>query len=146
MTYVVCDIDGTLADDDKRLHYALAKDWESYNEQLVAAALNVRMAELLVMMHPHHNIMLLSGNSELNRPLVEQWVRHNRLYYDHLLLRPTGNETPSHILKLQLLEGFFGSPDNVRRSVAYVFEDRNVICKAMREYGLTVHQVKEGRY
>jgi hypothetical protein len=149
MNWVVVDMDGTLASDRERLDLAYSRQWEEFHAQLLWADVIEPTAQLLVAMHGiGYRVLLLTTRPQSLLAETKDWLERKRLdwYVDEIISRPEGNLFPSAVLKLRLLEDRFGSRKGVLESVLFVLEDRTDTVKEMRDYGLTVHQVKKGEY
>ena len=149
MNWVVSDLDGTLADNRKRLELARKHDWEAYHAGLLYDNPIEATAQLLVAMHGiGYRVVVLTCRPQSLLAETKDWLERKRLdwYVDEIISRPDHDQWPSELLKIRLLTDRFGSRKAVLKSVLLVLEDRTKIVNAMREFGLTVHEVKKGEY
>jgi hypothetical protein len=58
---------------------------------------------------------------------------------DDLIMRPSGNYTPDHLLKIEMAKPFLNQ-------ITLVFEDRNKVVKMWRDLGICCCQVAEGDF
>lgn len=150
MKYIVCDLDGTACNEEHRVHLGRdCGDWDGYFGCLdldkphddVFWLLNMAMKD------QHTDILFLTCRPEKYRRQTEEWLAENGLgNYCDLIMRADDDKTPSEVLKLQSLEKCFGTREDVLGSVLVVLEDRDKVVKALREYGLNVWAVRQGKY
>jgi hypothetical protein len=147
--WVVCDLDGTLAEDWHRAHLATAQLWDEFHAALATAKLIKPTARLVEAMSEYgYPTMLLTTRPEQLLCQTEAWLQQQNVrdIFNEIISRPEGNLKPAAQLKLDLLIRRFGSEAAVREKVLVVLEDRADTIKAMREFGLTVHEVCKGEY
>lgn len=151
----IFDIDGTLADASHRVHYILdVKDGEKVGskhwDKFLAEAENDNpipaMAELIRTLYRHGYITLSTGRREDQRQMTQKWLRANRIPWDVLLMRPTGDRRSDTIVKPEILLDRFGQGSHPIEDVITIFEDRKRVTKAWRDLGYHVCQVAEGDY
>jgi len=148
--WIVVDLDGTLCEIGHRLSFAQAGQWDLFHQQCIHDDPNEQVALILQLLTANLKpIVALTGRNEQWRKTTIHWLRQHglSLVFDELLMRPDGNFEPDHELKIAMLEEFFDSSEGGAISnVFLVLEDRDKVVQAMRDYGLTVWQVKEGDY
>jgi len=133
---IIVDIDGTLAiNNSGRSPY----DWSRVNEDdvytpirnIVNWACDVRY------------IIVFSGRDSSCRELTEKWLTDNRINYNVLFMRATGDNRKDSIVKKELFE------QHVRGQyyVDLVIDDRDQVVRMWRkELGLTCLQVNYGAF
>lgn len=148
--WIIMDLDGTLCDCSHRVHWAQAKEWEQFNAGIPDDKVNDDAAEFARAManNPDFEIVLCTGRDEVNRLATEAWLRANRIdwLFTHLLMRPEGNRESDYLVKLQLVDEFFGSRETALNSVLLVLDDRDKVVEAFRDAGFRTWQVQSGSY
>lgn len=153
--HIVVDLDGTLCNDGHRAekHVAIPQpdamfcDWHDYHNGLSDDEPNDDV--LFVMrsvIDSGADVLLVTCRPESYRSQTLDWLVRHDVDYNLLIMRPNGNKTSSELLKIQHLEVYFGSKEEVLRNVIFVLEDRDKVVAGLREYGLRVWQVRPGRY
>jgi len=149
--YIICDIDGTIAESKERVEAFLSeeKDWEQFYENstndkpvddiigiLQACTVGHFVAGVPV------EIVFITGRPEKYRGITMQWLSEQRLIDRLVLMRADGDFRPDHVVKRELFEKNFGPKDNI----LFVLEDRTSCVKMWRDLGLTCLQVRDGDY
>lgn len=146
--YIICDIDGTLANVDHRQMYAQIGEWDRFHED---CHLDIPYGDMiniikLITLHPSIGIIGLTGRPEKMRSITMNWLSNQGLMFDHLFMRPNDDYSKDLDLKISALEEFFQSKMGVLNSVLCVFDDRDKLVEGLRNYGLTVLQPRLGTY
>ena len=163
---VIFDLDGTLANIDKRKEFATKSngklDWDvffsSSNIKLdVPNEPVVKMAQMFA--ENGFNVVIFSGRNDRSFHTTRSWLTHNRIPFQKLIMRPdkflnwgdkiaSGNIAtqemrfmPDEILKKHMLDLFVDIND-----VFLVVDDRQKVVDMWRSLGLTVFQVAEGDF
>ena len=132
---VLCDIDGTLADNVHRGPY----DWD----RLESDELIVATADALVAFAARGDrIVLMSGRSEDVREATEQWLRTHGVAYDELWMRKAGDTRGDDVVKGEL----FDAQVRYRFNVRVVLDDRDRVVALWRRLGLACWQVNYGDF
>lgn len=141
--FVICDIDGTLADVGHRLHYIRQepKDWHAFFE---AAKYDPVRQDVVNMLHVHlrkfdREIILVSGRPDKYRKLTESWL-FDHVPYTTLFMRRDGDHRPDTIVKEEILKRHF--PDT--STIVEVIDDRPSVISMWRSHGLKVVDVGDG--
>ena len=166
--FVICDLDGTLADithrrkfvdqkscpkchndvvvsaDDPvcaRCRAPLKKDWASFFANVADDQLNAPVAELLDLFADNdYHILLVSG-----RPITpcgiptEEWLRRHEVRYDHLFMRQGGDSRSDVAVKSEILDLL-----PIDR-IEYVIDDRPSVLRMWQERGLFTLNVGDGK-
>jgi len=161
--WVIFDLDGTLANIDKRRKLSQLPnnklDWDKFfdpkNIELDEPNSPViKMAQLLA--STGHKIAILSGRSKRTEEATQKWLSDNDIPYDILKMRPSdtaGSVRPTHgkfvfmpddKLKQHWLDELWRGRD--RKSIVCVFDDRDKVVNMWRENGLTCMQVAPGNF
>lgn len=147
--YIVCDLDGTLANIDHRIHLAENKQWDEFNSLSVNDALNPDVVTFLdVAIEANYNILLLTGRSAKWAWLTREWLfdRDVNDLFEQLIMRPEGDFSPDHQLKPRLLAEFFGGIEEARESVLFALENNDRVVEAWRNLGFYCWQPRAGGF
>ncbi|SRR5579883_132666 len=147
MPYIICDLDGTLADISHRVHHASGerKNWRRFFEGIPEDAIAEVVADILRHYSTTHNIVFVSGRPEHTRSDTVAWLQKHVPFIEQysLYMRPNGDFRPDNIVKAELydqhIEPEYGAP-------FFVLDDRDKVVKMWREKGLICLQVAEGNF
>lgn len=131
---VICDIDGTLARMVNRGPY----DTTKYLDDKVVEIIHWSFARLA----ENAARIICSGRSEEHRDVTEQWLAGHGITYDHLFMRPTGDNRNDAIIKREIYEREIAGKYDIR----LVLDDRNRVVDMWRSLGLTCLQVAPGDF
>jgi predicted kinase len=132
---VMCDIDGTLADNKGRGPY----DWA----KLESDALIVATADALVAFAARGDrIILMSGRGEDVREATERWLAAHGVAYHELWMRKAGDTRADDVVKSEL----FDAHVRHRFAVRVVLDDRSRVVALWRRMGLACWQVDYGDF
>ena len=127
--YIICDIDGTLAEISHRLHYVKGvekKDWKGFFSEIHndKPRLDVARQVLDLIANKGYNVVLVSGRSENHREATEEWFRRelDSIYGFRvaLIMRGANDMRDDDIVKKDILDKYF--PD--KSLVKVVVDDR----------------------
>ena len=142
----IFDLDGTLADGSHRVHYiqSAPKQWDRFNQECVHDTVIMPTACIAAALwRDGDHVAIITGRTEDVHEQTKDWLRKHFIYYNSLLMRPTGDSRPDTTVKLELyqevMKMFDGPPLGV-------FEDRARMVQAWRELGLTCYQVADGDF
>jgi hypothetical protein len=143
---VICDLDGTLALDDHRVHHIRrddgVRDWDAYFAACGGDAPNYPIVQLLrILHHARKKTYILSGRSGAVREATEKWLFDAGVVYEHLEMRRPDSRTDDHLLKLQWVEAL-----GIKERVWLVLEDRDRVVASWRNAGYTCLQVRPGEF
>jgi predicted kinase len=132
---ILCDIDGTLADNVARGPYDLVR---CETDELI-----VPTADALVSFAARGDrIVLMSGRGEEVRPHTERWLAAHGVEYDELWMRAAGDQRGDDVVKGEL----FDAHVRHRYRVRLVLDDRDRVVALWRRLGLTCWQVDYGDF
>ena len=160
---VICDLDGTLADVNHRLHYIknddgtlkpyAERDWDSFNDACRYDAPNEDVMDILrsLMLAAHwgrseappreREVYILSGRNEVTRRRTVKWLKkyvYSYLDYDtHLIMRKADDRRPDTEVKLEMVRELGLTPDDV----LCILDDRQCVVDMWRENGFRCLQV-----
>jgi hypothetical protein len=146
---IIFDIDGTLANCSHRVHHVNGKkkNWPAFMAEIPndtpipqTVALNKLISRLggYYLGEPGHYapIFLCSGRSENERKDTEEWLAKNRVEYEQMFMRKSGDYRQDAIVKKELLEEI--------RAKGFepwiIFDDRQCVVDMWRKEGLFVLQ------
>lgn len=146
--FLIVDLDGTLCDIAHRVDLAKAGLWDDFGEALIHDGVIRATKHVLSYLSPFHHVIGLTGRDEKFSDLTWRWMNLKGIgdMFEDILMRPDGDFRPDNEIKIELLEGFFGDKGKVLENVILVLEDRDRVVTSLREYGLTVWQVRDGDY
>ncbi len=133
---ILCDLDGTLA----IIHDRSPFDGQRCETDL----LNKPIAEIVQNYHQLGiKIILMSGRDEAARRPTINWLSYNKIPYDALYLRTTGDMRKDAVVKKELFEAHVKGNFFVK----FVLDDRNQVIDLWRlELGLPCLQVNYGDF
>jgi hypothetical protein len=156
---IICDLDGTLADQTHRQHFITKPltmpiigqapwkpDWDTYYRACPADApmeTNIRVVQALLASSPGLRLIITTGRSAAVRDETVQWLNTHLDQWDGLVMRPVGNYTPDHELKKTWCQD--GQACRINQ-VLCAFEDRDRTVRMYRELGITCYQVAAGDF
>lgn len=141
--FVICDLDGTIADIRHRLHFVRQepKDWIGFFE---AIPNDTPRPEVLAMLETHRkakrDIILVSGRSDAYRRETEDWLSYFDIDYEGLFMRQKGDHRPDTIVKEEMLNRYFHDKSDIKE----VIDDRPSVLCMWESYGLRVVDVGNG--
>lgn len=141
--FVICDIDGTIADLSHRRSYVVQKpkDWLSFFKNVHLDKAIWPIMRLVDLLEKDYHILICSG-----RPIdrcglaTEKWLRDNMVPCKHLFMRNGGDFRQDNLVKEEILQLL------PKERIRYVIDDRNQVVKMWRKHGLTTLQVADGDF
>jgi len=153
-SWIIFDLDGTLADIENRRKLAVKSDGKMDWEIFFAPALVetdepkesvIEMARVLS--SAGHKIAILSGRSKATKQATMEWLDKHEVPFNVLKLRPTSHPwkfMPDDRLKQTWLDDLW--PGDKKDSIVCVFDDRTKVVNMWRENGLNCFQVAPGDF
>lgn len=142
--YVLCDIDGTIANIDHRLHFVkeTPKDWKGFFGGIEQDEIRREVQLELIRLHNEgYVIIFMSARPDTYREVTQKWLDTNGLSFAFtLIMRPGNDKRPDTEVKKGMLDMYF--PD--RGGIHMIFDDRPSIIRMWRELGLPVTDVGKG--
>lgn len=140
---VVCDIDGTIADNSHRQHYLEEKkDWKSF---FLAIEKDKPIFKILKKIEKLYldgfQIIFITGRPEEYRLLTQAWLK-KYLHFNYTLLMRENNDWRDKIeIKKELFE------KNLKNlKISIVFENDKDLCILWESLGLKVFKVNESDF
>ena len=142
---IICDIDGTLANNDHRKHYlehAGKKDWDRFFSEQHLDPVNKEVAWLFNEIQANCAGIIVTGRGEEFRDTTVRWLRNNGISYVELHMRRAGDRRDDTIVKKEILDRL--------REDGYVpklaLDDRNRTVAMWRAEGVPCWQVADGNF
>lgn len=137
---VLCDVDHTLRNAFPRDHMIGNATWDEYH---LAAKDEEPLHDVVNLV----NSLVLTGYTVVGltaipgkwRQATMEWLAINRVNICDLLMRPTDGFQPAPELKVLLAKQRFG--EDLHNKIAFILEDRDDVCMAFRDLGVTALQV-----
>ncbi len=147
---IVCDLDGTLADCEHRVHHVRTKpaNWDAFFAGVKDDKLNYPVLSVLNKFVEfegfRYELIFCSGRPERCRADTVEWLLdHACLSEDEytLLMRKDGDFRADHIVKQEILDKHID-----KERVLFVLDDRQQVVDMWRRNGLVCFQVAEGNF
>ncbi|MBX3142634.1 MAG: hypothetical protein KF813_02670 [Trueperaceae bacterium] len=141
---VLCDLDGTLANVDHRLHHIKDgnNDWDAFFGTSSADTPIEPVIEMVrALAAAGHAIHILSGRREDARADTEEWLARHEVPYERLVMRGLHDHTPDDDLKRGWVEADYDLGE-----ILLAVEDRNMVVNMYRALGLVCVQVAPGGF
>ncbi len=136
---IICDIDGTLANNDWRDPFNTTKcDKDGAYENII----NLLSQYWIDDESDRPQIILMSGREDSCMLQTKKWLADFQVLYDSLLMRKTDDHRKDSIVKKEIYEDNIQGKFNVR----FVLDDRDQVVEMWRELGLTCLQVAAGDF
>lgn len=144
---ILCDLDGTLADVDHRLHFVKnveKKDWDGFFNAIPKDKLRKEVADM-VLKHEEagRKIFIITARPERFRDLTETWLEKKfkgYRFWEAIIMRPDGDSRPDTEIKSKMLETYFPDISWIKE----VIDDRPSVIRMWKEKGLKVVDVGPG--
>lgn len=155
---IVCDLDGTLANCEHRVHHVQREDsnglkrkpnWDAFYAGVGDDTANYPVLNLLhtyLNAEVEHHIIFCSGRPERCRDDTEEWLHRYGFHRGHkapykLLMRKDGDKRADYIVKQEILDNHID-----KERVLFVLDDRQQVVDMWRRNGLTCFQVAAGNF
>lgn len=137
---VLVDVDHTLRNAFPRDHMIGVSAWDDYH---LAARGEEPLHDIVNLV----NSLVLCGYTVVGltaipmkyRQLTMEWFAENKVNICDILMRPDATFRPSPEIKTALAKEHFG--ENLAEKIAFILEDRDDVCMAFRDLGVTALQV-----
>ena len=144
----VFDIDGTIANNEHRVHFLQKPegeklDWDGFFAAQDKDTLHYGVVQVLDALYTAGTeIILLTGRGKEYEEVTRKWLADNGILFDRLIMRPAGDRTNDDVLKPRQLDDAGLTPERV----ITIFEDRARIVRSLRKLGYHVCHVAEGEF
>lgn len=144
---VICDIDGTMANIDHRLHFVRTegkKDWKNFllDRNVEQDGINEWCRTITNTLRPNHIIVMCSGRTDNLRKTTKAWLEKNKVQHDELFMRHRSDHRTDHIIKEILLDFEILTRYNVK----FAIDDRQQVVDMWRRRDIVCLQCHEGNF
>ena len=149
--WIVCDIDGTIADLHHRLHYVKdgERNWKDFFNEMSKDTVIEEIRDMIIEYKKKgHPIIFVSGRPDSHRKETKEWLENVAFKdisflegedYATILMRRSTDHRLDTDVKEDILKNFLKVGN-----VECVIDDRPRVIKMWRSHGLTVHDVGSG--
>jgi phosphoglycolate phosphatase-like HAD superfamily hydrolase len=139
--YAVLDVDATLSDTSKRIHFIerKPKDWDSFFAHAKEDAVLDEGLAVATTLAADHEIVYLTGRPERLRRDTVKWLKDNGFPEGRMYMRSNTDRRPSVAVKLYRLKEL-----SRERPVAVLVDDDVKVCDAAERAGYTVMRADWG--
>ena len=135
---ILCDIDGTVADNSHRQHFLEGKkDWDGFFDAL---DLDKPIYEIINKMNDEHNqgreIIFLTGRPERYRDPTENWLKQYFNFPLRVVMRPNDNKKNKLLTKKEMFEQNFNIDE-----IFYVIDNDEDLLNMWKKMGMRVYSV-----
>lgn len=140
MSFVIFDIDGSLANCEHRRHHVHGphKNWTAFFEEACKDTVYEGVANTMhALQSAGETALVVSARPENYRDLTEIWLYENNIVYTQLYMRKKGDFRPDDVIKKEILDQIildWGKP-------WLAVDDRPRVLKMWAENGITTMQV-----
>lgn len=142
---IIWDVDGTLSDPTHRRHYVQAKpkNWKAFFAEMSDDPVHEDMKFLINSMADlGHTNIICTARHEKYKKETEDWLFRKKIIYHAIYMRDNDDHRDDSVIKIDLvrqmmMEGYYPT---------MAFEDRDRVALALREIGLRVFQVEDGKF
>lgn len=140
---VIMDLDGSLALIEHRVHLALTKEWDAFNDLLEQDTPNWPVIEMTrALRFAGHQIAICTGRRERYRERTMAWLDRFIVPYDFLMMRGDADRRPDVVIKSEMADRLLHNGLDILMSV----EDRYWVVEMWRARGITCLQCALGAY
>lgn len=141
--YVLCDIDGTIADCKHRLHFVkqTPKDWKGFFAHMSEDTVRKDTQKILVdYYNKMHTIIFISARPEDYKGVTLKWLEDNYLSFGWtLIMRSKGDKRPDTEVKQDIYNKYLKN-----YPIEVVIDDRPSVIQMWKKNGLKVIDVGNG--
>lgn len=142
---VIVDIDGTIANCDRRRPHIVCKpkNWKAFNAEMHADTVHSDIDRLVRAFNAQgYRIVLCSGREEVYRAVTERWLDKWMIPFHALYMRAEKDYRADDIIKSELLDRILADG----HKPWLVVDDRKRVVDMWRKRGLTCLQCAEGDF
>ena len=138
---VICDIDGTIADNNHRQHFLEGKkDWEAFFSSADQDKPIKNIIQEIISLHKKdHEIIFVSGRPDLYRTLTKKWLEKFFNFKINLYMRKNGDKRNKVLVKQDIFNNEL-KKKNTR--IEIVFENDKDLAEMWAKMGLKVFFVE----
>lgn len=138
---ILCDIDGTLANINHRLHHVKNgnTNWDAFFAGIKDDIPIESTISILNKFASDYEIILVTGRPEEYRQATLDWLTDNVIPFHALWMRPSKDYRPDHVVKKDLLAKIKKCYGEFR--IDFVIDDRPSVVEMWRNEGLVCYQI-----
>lgn len=137
---VLCDIDHTMRNAFPRDHMIGVASWDEYH---LAAKDEEPLHDMVNLVNAlvatGYTVVGLTAIPAKWRQLTMDWLAGARVPICDILMRPNDGFAPAPEIKVMLAKQRFG--EDLSSKIAFILDDRDDVCMAFRDLGVTALQV-----
>lgn len=135
---VICDIDGTVANNDHRQHYLEGKkDWVGFFSDLINdKPIHQVIKKVKDLESKGKKIIFLSGRPEKTRKETIKWLKRYFFFDFDLLMRADGDRRNKIEVKTEIFE-----KNLLEHNIEIIFENDEELINLWRQFDLEVFEV-----
>lgn len=137
-SWIIVDIDGTLADSGWRI--PIAPDWDDYHSQSIFDAPYKDTISLLQYLQHGFNIALVTRRNAKWRHVTMKWLRKHHVPYQELIMPNDDDFRSSTDIKKEVVEMMLKE-----RDILFALEDDPKIVEMYRGLGISTFHVRESQ-
>jgi len=143
--FVICDIDGTVANCEHRLHYVNGetKDWKGFfSEMMNDSPIESTISLIEEYQDKGHKIIFVSARSEDYRKETIEWLASKipSIKYLTLIMRGSHDKRPDTEVKQQIFDLYFKD----KYDIEVIVDDRPSVIRMWKQNNLNVIDVGKG--
>lgn len=140
---VIVDVDGTVANNDHRIHLIQSKPkkWQAFFDAS-ADDVPIEPVKLIVNLVYHFtnvSVVIMTARDSAHKELTEDWLKKHDIRYDHFYCRTAKDKREDFVVKREILEQI--KADGFTPIMA--FEDRKQVKRMFEAEGLFVFDVNQ---
>jgi len=147
---VVSDLDGTLANNQHRLHHVLKKraadrDWDAFHREILGDAVHTPVAAAFNALGALSGMqrVIVTARSIIDHELTAMWLDKHFIDYDHIFMRGAKDFRDDRLVKLDILRNM---RNHFKLEPWIVLDDRDRVVSMWRQQGITCFQVADGSF
>lgn len=143
--FVLCDLDGTLANIEHRLQYAKGeqKDWGTFFALIRLDKVRDEVyMQILEKQYEGYEVILVSARPDTYRTVTRDWLDlySPALKYKTLIMRRGGDKRPDTMVKQEIYDRYFKG----KYDIYCIYDDRPSVIRMWRSNNLEVVDVGDG--
>lgn len=138
--YIVCDLDGTLADITHREDMLHSHDfsWEKFFDSMTEDVPRDVVLSIISDCYPNHPLVIVTARPESYRAVCEKWLSDWQIKYHSLLMRNIEDRRSDFVVKQELIDNFLD-----KDKIDIWIDDRPSVIAQVRANGIKVCNVGE---
>lgn len=148
--FIICDIDGTIADPTHRRHHVenKPKNWKAFRAEAINDTPHHDILYTLRQFQYSHDIIFVTGRMEKERELTRSWLTVNAplLSLRPIYMRKNNDVRSDDIVKEEILFTNLAKQGVTSETTLFVLDDRQRVVDMWRGHGFRVLQVAPGNF